>query len=110
MSAPLVQYGSVMMCPHLAMVQQVPSQSAVLAGGHPILLPQDAATIMGCTFAVGTVPHPCVRVQWSGMATKSALNGHAPLLATSVGLCLSADGTTQGVVALQGVQTKVLGV
>jgi hypothetical protein len=109
MSAPLVQFGSTMMCPHGAMVLQIPSQSAVLAGGQPVLLPQNAMTIAGCPFVIGIVPHPCVIVQWSGMATESTVQKQAPLLATSVGICQSVDGTPQGVVILSGVQTKVLG-
>jgi hypothetical protein len=107
--APLVQFGSTMKCPHGAAVMQAPSQSAVRAGGMPILLPQDAASIVGCPFTISDVPHPCVTVQWSGLATKSKLKRQAPLLATSVGVCRSYDGTPQGAVGMSGVQTKVFG-
>jgi hypothetical protein len=43
------------------------------------------------------------------MATQSTVQEQAPLLATSVGVCQSFDGTPQGVVIMTGVQTKVLG-
>jgi hypothetical protein len=109
MSAALVQFGSVMQCPHGAMVLQTPSQSAVLAGGQPVLLAQDAITIVGCPFVIGIVPHPCVTVQWSGLATESTIQQQPPILATSVGICQSIDGSPQGTVILSGVQTKVLG-
>jgi len=109
MSAPVVQFGSTMMCPHGATVLQIPSQSVVLAGGQPVLLPQDAISIVGCPFVIGIVPHPCVVVQWTGVATQSTVQGEPPLLASSVGLCQSIDGSPQGVVIMSGVQTKVLG-
>jgi hypothetical protein len=109
MSAALVQYGSTMQCPHGATVLQIPSQSVVLAGDQPVLLPQDAMTVVGCTFVVGTVPHPCVTVQWTGLATKVTVQNQAPLLETSIGLCLGPDSAAQGTVLVSGVQTKALG-
>ena len=109
MSAPVVQYGSTMMCPHGATVMQIPSQSKVLVNGQPILLPQDAMMIVGCPFVIGIVPHPCVSVQWTALSTQKSVQQQAPLLATSVGLCQSVDGTVQGTVLISGVQTKVLG-
>lgn len=109
MSASLVQFGSTMMCPHGAAVLQTPSQSVLLADNQPILLPQDATTIIGCPLNVSGSPHPCVTVQWSGLATQSKIQQTAPLLASSVGLCQSADGTVQGTVIMSGIQTKVSG-
>ncbi|HEX3868476.1 MAG TPA: hypothetical protein VHV78_17050 [Gemmatimonadaceae bacterium] len=109
MSAPLVQFGSTMMCPHGATVLQIPSQSLVLAGNQPVLLPQDAMTIVGCPFVIGIVPHPCVTVQWTGLATQSTVQHQAPILATSIGLCLGPDSAPQGTVIMSGVQAKALG-
>jgi len=109
MSAPLVQFGCTMMCPHGATVLQIPSQSAVLAENQPVLMPGDAMTIVGCPFVIGVVPHPCVTVQWSGMAVKTKVRQQAPLLATSVGVCQGPDGAPQGAVIMTGVQTKALG-
>jgi hypothetical protein len=109
MSSPLVQLGCSMMCPHGATVMQIPSQSSVLADNQPVLLPTDAMTVVGCTFFIGNVPHPCVTVQWSGLATKTTVQQQAPLLATSVGVCQGPDGAPQGTVIMSGVQTKVLG-
>jgi hypothetical protein len=108
MSAPLVQLGSSMMCPHGGTVLQIASQSAVTAGGQPVLLPSDATSVVGCPFFIGTVAHPCVTVQWSGMAMKTQIQQQAPLLATSMGLCQGPDGAPQGTVIMSGVQTKVL--
>jgi hypothetical protein len=98
-----------MMCPHGGQVMQIPSQSTVLAGQQPVLLATDAMTVVGCSFVIGTVPHPCVTVQWSALALKSTVQQQAPLLATSVGLCQGPDGAPQGTVIMTGVQTKVLG-
>lgn len=109
MSAPLIQLGTTMMCPHGGQVLQIPSQSKVLANEQPVLLPTDAMTVAGCPFVIGIVPHPCVTVQWTAVATKSTVQQQAPLLATSVGLCQGPDGAPQGTVIMTGFQTKVLG-
>jgi len=109
MSAALVQNGSTMQCPHGATVLQIPSQTKVTANGQPILLATDAMTIVGCPFVIGTVPHPCVTVQWSGLATKVMVQQQPPLLETSVGICQGPDGAPQGTVLLSGVQTKAMG-
>jgi hypothetical protein len=90
-------------------VLQIASQSAVTAGGQPVLLPSDVTSIVGCPFFIGTVAHPCVTVQWSGTAMKTQVQQQAPLLATSVGVCQGPDGAPQGTVIISGVQTKVIG-
>jgi hypothetical protein len=90
------------------MVLQIPSQTKVTANGQAILLATDATTITGCPFVIGVVPHPCVTVQWSGLATKVTIQEQAPLLDSSTGLCQGPDGAPQGTVLLSGVQTKVM--
>jgi len=109
MSAPLVQFGSTMVCPHGGNVLQIPSQSSVLAGEQPVLLGTDAVTVVGCPFVIGIVPHPCVTVQWTALATQVTVKQQPPLLASSIGLCQGPDGAVQGTVIVSGVQTKALG-
>lgn len=95
------------MCPHGGQVQAVPSQAKVLLGGQPALLVSDSMVIVGCPFTVGSKYQPCVTVEWSGAATRVQINGQAPLLQTSIGLCKSVEGAPQGTAVVSGVQTKV---
>jgi hypothetical protein len=79
----------------------------VTAGGSPVLLAADAASIVGCPFTLpGGKPQPCVTVSWSALATRVALGGPAPILESSVGLCKSAEGIVQGTVLKMAVQTR----
>jgi hypothetical protein len=96
------------MCPHGGQVLATPSQSKVLLGGQPALLVSDPMVILGCPFTVGPKYQPCVTVTWTGPATRVQINGQAPLLQTSVGLCKSAESVPQGNVVMMGVQTKVM--
>lgn len=100
---------SVMMCPHGGMVQAVSSNTAVLAGGQPILRGSDTFIIAGCAFVVGIVPHPCVSVQWVQTAARSSISGPT-LTEASVGLCQAADMSVQGMVIVASTQTQVTGV
>jgi hypothetical protein len=109
MGASILQQGVTIQCPHGGMVLIVPSQSKVLLNGMPALLPADAAQVVGCVFTVGPKPQPCVSVQWSGEATKVKVTNQAPLLATSVGMCKSAEGVVQGIAIINGAQAKVSG-
>ncbi|MFO0869861.1 MAG: hypothetical protein U0935_13085 [Pirellulales bacterium] len=109
MTAPLLQAGCTLQCPHGAPVQVVPSQQRVLLGGAPALLASDTYTVVGCPFAVGPKPQPCVSVVWVGPTTRLQAGGQALLLNTSTGLCKSAEGVVQGTVLITGVQTKASG-
>lgn len=98
-----------MMCPHGGQVTVIPSQTKMKLGGSPALLASDAAIVVGCAFAPGPKPQPCVSVQWVGQATRVKVNGQPVLLQSSSGLCKSAEGIVQGTVIITGVQTKVSG-
>jgi hypothetical protein len=80
----------------------VTTNSVLLAGGAPALLETDMPMIAGCAFVVGTVPSPCVMIQWSGAATKLTVNGAGVVLETSIGSCLSAASAPQGVAIVSG--------
>lgn len=107
MGASILQQGVTIQCPHGGMVVIVPSQAKVMLNSAPALLSSDAAQVAGCVFMVGTKPQPCVTVQWSAEATRVQVNNQAPLLATSVGMCKSAEGIVQGVAIVNGAQSKV---
>jgi hypothetical protein len=106
MGAMMLQAGCTMKCPHGGTVQAIPSQSKVLLNGAPVLLVSDLAMVAGCAFTVGPKPQPCLTVQWSAPATRVTINGTAPLLQTSIGLCKSAEGIPQGMVLIVSTQPK----
>lgn len=108
--AGLLNVSSVMMCPHGGTVQAVSSNARVKAAGDFVLRQSDTFTIAGCPFVIGTVPHPCVRVQWVQPAARSKAVSDFTLTAQSVGLCLAADQAPQGTVMITATQPRAVGV
>jgi hypothetical protein len=96
-------------CPHGGQVSFVPTQTRVQAGGSPVLLVSDQATIAGCPFVVGTVASPCLTIQWMLPATRVSVNQTPVLLSTSVGLCLNPAAAPQGPAQLSSYQQRVQG-
>jgi hypothetical protein len=113
MAAALLTTASVLQCPHLGTVTIATTNTLVQGGGVPIVLVSDTFTIVGCPFqipvGVGTVPHPCVRVQWIKPNLLTTVNGVPTLAADSVGLCLAADQVPQGQVAVVMTQPGISG-
>lgn len=107
--ASLLNTSSIMMCPHGGTVSVIPSNTQVLAAGDPCILATDTCLVAGCPFVIGVVPHPCVLVQWVQPDSASQVNGSFTLSAESVGLCLSADMSAQGVVLILMTQPSVSG-
>jgi hypothetical protein len=111
MPGSLLTTQSQMQCPHGGKVQAISSNTKVSAGpGAYVLRPNDTFTIAGCPFQIpapsGTMPSPCVRVQWvmANMSTKAV---QQPTLSeTSVGLCFSALQVPQGKVIVASTQPK----
>jgi hypothetical protein len=106
----LLTSASSLVCPHGGTVLATPSSAAVQAGGSPILTTADTFSIAGCSFVVGTVPQPCVSVQWIQPAAKSTRSGAATLTLASTGLCLGASQAPQGPVVISGTQSQASGV
>jgi hypothetical protein len=109
MAAPILQLGCVVQCLHGGVATPIPSNAKVLVGGSPALLATDQWVLTPCAFVLGPKPSPCVRIQWTMPALRVTVNGAPVLLATSIGLCLSAEGLPQGLATVAGAQTKVLG-
>ena len=86
----------------------VPGQSQATAGA-PILRMSDTCTIAGCAFMIGTVPSPCVTVQWVQAAARVQAGGDFVLNEASVGLCLAATQAPQGSVLITNTQPSVAG-
>jgi hypothetical protein len=108
MSPPLLTTASTMMCPHGGTVMPVPGSTSVVAG-TPVLRLGDTCTIVGCTFVAGTIPSPCVTVQWTGPASSVTVDGAPVLTESSVGLCLAATQAPQGTVLIAATQAQVSG-
>jgi len=113
MSAPILQLGCTIMCPHGGTASVVNTNSKVKVGGAFALLATDTYTIAGCPFqipfGVGTKPQPCVTIEWVNEAQKVKVSGNPVLLQNSQGLCKSAEQLVQGTAIVTGVQTSVMG-
>ncbi len=109
MAAPLLTIASSLQCPHGGTIAIVSSNTKALAGSA-LVLPTDTFTVTGCPFqipvGVGTVPHPCVSVQWTKPNMLTLVNGTPTLAEDSAGICLAADQAPQGPVSI--VQTQPL--
>ena len=75
----------------------------------PVLLLTDTFPVAGCPFQVpigtGTKPQPCVKIQWTVPAARVKVNGTPVLIATSTGMCQSAEQIPQGPPVVAGFQT-----
>lgn len=100
---------TVMMCPHGGTVQASPASTSVQAESSPMLSASDTFIISGCAFVIGTVPSPCVSVQWVQAAMKSTLSGNPTLNELSVELRLAATQAPQGQVMIVETQPNVTG-
>lgn len=89
------------------------SSNAKVSASAALALVNDTFTIAGCPFQIpagtGTVPHPCVKVQWTKANVRTTVGGTPTLAQDSVGLCLAADQAPQGPVSVVQVQAKASG-
>lgn len=112
MAAHLLTTASSLQCPHGGVVTIASSNTRVQAVA-PLALATDTFTIGGCPFQIpvgtGTVPHPCVRVQWVKPNVRTTVNGTPTLAEDSVGLCLAADQAPQGPVSVIQAQPRASG-
>jgi hypothetical protein len=107
--ADFLNMSSVMMCPHGGQVQPTTTNTRTKAMGDFILRQDDICMIVGCPFVLGTVPHPCVRVQWIVPAMRNTIVAEQALTEESVGLCLAADQAPQGTVIIVFTQPRASG-
>jgi hypothetical protein len=107
----LLHVSATVQCTHGASASIVSTNQRVTVGGLAVATMSDTTTVAGCTFQVpigtGTKPQPCVTVQWSVPATRVKVNGVAPLVKTSQGLCQSAEKIPQGTASIAATQTRV---
>lgn len=110
--AALLTSASSLQCPHGGTVTIVASNASVQATAALALF-SDTFTIAGCPFQIpapsGTVPHPCIKVQWVKPNVRCTVNGTPTLAEDSVGLCLAADQAPQGPVSVVQTQSRASG-
>ena len=90
-------------CPHGGMVM-------LLSAGDPrartsqqaICTADKRPTVVGCAFAIGPKPQPCVTVQWLKPALRVRVNRQPAINHSSIGLCLSAENIPNGPVVITG--------
>jgi hypothetical protein len=108
----LLTTASTLQCPHGGTVT-IASGNTKASATAALALASDTFTIAGCSHQIpvgtGTVPHPCVKVQWTLTNAKTKVNGTPTLSQSSKGQCLAADQVPQGEVSIVNTQSKVSG-
>lgn len=89
---PALKRTSRMMCPHGGMV-------TVLTTGKPSAYDEtlglaSLAVVAGCSFRMGVLPSPCMKVQWITSPATNFLDSRA------TGICLGMSGAAQGPVVI----------
>jgi hypothetical protein len=109
MASDFLTVASSLSCPHGGTVTASTSNTRVKANGELIVRSTDTFTIAGCSYMIGTVPHPCVQVQWDVHCERHDSQGDPSLNRDSVGLCKAGDGATQGTVIISSTQARGAG-
>jgi hypothetical protein len=84
-------------CIHQATAKVVSKDTKVSAQNGHVLVASDVHQVVGCPFMKGTTPSPCVTIQWSNEAQKVKVNGEGVLTNQSIGQCIAADQSKQGI-------------
>jgi hypothetical protein len=109
MPGPALNVGAMAMCPHAGQVTIISSNARVLASGTPIATMSDQYMVAGCVFTVPPgKPQPCIHLQWMTPAVRVLINGQPPILQTSTGLALSAEGIPGGPPIVSTTQMRVV--
>jgi hypothetical protein len=106
MGGRLLTVGSAIMCPHGGQAQLTTTNAAVDGPDGHLLLDSDVHPIVGCPFTVGSKYSPCVRISWSAGASKLTVAGTSPLIETSAGTCIGAEGAIQGAATVVLTQSR----
>lgn len=111
MPGKLLNTNSSLQCPHGGAVQAATSNSTCQADGAFVLVLSDVLSVSDCPFQIpapsGTVPSPCITVQWILGELLVTVSGTPVLSESSVGLCISDKGIPQGAVTVVGTQGLV---
>lgn len=100
-------------CAHAALANVAATGARVKVMGQPVAILGDKASVAGCPFQIpigtGTKPQPCVVVNWTTSALRVKVMNKPVLLATSPGVCQSAEQIPQGPPTVTATQTRVRG-
>ena len=96
----LLHQGATVMCLHGGQAQATAPNPRVKVMGQPIVMQPTPHAVVGCPFAPGGVPTPCVTAQWITGAVRVKANGMPVLLQDSQAVCIP-NGTGVQVVATQ---------
>ena len=111
MPGPILTIAATITCPHGGKVSIAPGGARVTIAGQPVATMTDQYPIAGCPFQIpigtGTKPQPCIKVQYTVPATRVTVMGAPVVLATSAGLCQSAEHIPQGAPIVSTVQPRV---
>jgi hypothetical protein len=110
MAGNTLNVNSTLKCPHGGSVQIISTNVRVKVDSAYAALATDQFLISGCPFqipvGVGTVPSPCLTVQWILTDLRSKVGSMPTLSQSSVGLCLNAQQIPQGPVVIANTQMK----
>jgi uncharacterized Zn-binding protein involved in type VI secretion len=111
MSGHTLTTASTLQCPHGGAVQIVSANTRVKADSAFAALASDQYIVSGCPFQIpvgaGTVPSPCLTVQWIVTDMRVKVNGTPTVSSGSTGLCQNAQQVPQGSVTVANAQTHV---
>ncbi len=112
MPGPILHVGLGATCPHGSPMSVAPGEPRVMLTGQAAATMADLYTIAACPFQVpagpSTKPQPCIKVQYTGPATRVFANGKPVMLGTSVGICQSAEQIPAGPPTVSVFQTRVI--
>ena len=109
---PVLTIAAAITCPHGGKVSIAPGAARVTILGQPAATMTDQYLVAGCPFQIpigtGTKPQPCIKTQYTVPATRVKVLGSPVVLATSAGICLSAEQIPQGPPIVAAVQPRVI--
>jgi len=112
MASPLLTTSASLSCPHGGSVS-ISSTNSDVSASDALALASDTFSVSGCPFQIpvgtGTVPQPCVTVQWLKTNMRVTVGGVPTLSMDSQGLCLAANQVPGGTVIIASTQMQASG-
>lgn len=111
MAGNTLNVNSSLQCPHGGTVQIISANARVKVDNAFAALATDQFVISGCPFQIpapsGTIPSPCLTVQWVLTDLRAKVNSTPTISRSSVGLCQNASQVPQGPVVIVNTQVRV---
>ncbi len=110
MAGHTLNVNSTLMCPHGGSVSIISANTRVKVDSAYAALATDQFVVSGCPFqipvGVGTIPSPCLTVQWIVTDLRVKVNSTPTLSRSDVGLCMSGAQIPQGPVVIANTQVR----